>query len=123
MRTKRDDEVFAAISAIYDKGHLSKKDRNVIQGWAQEYGVTSGWSGEECWWRAMDNVADIIAAKDAEEAAADAVTADGFVLKEPFMDSGGNRWTFSNVSGKSTATLSPSVVEHYFEKNEKDVRD
>jgi hypothetical protein len=115
---KRPAEILASIDKMMIDGNLSKKSKETIKGWCSEYGVLKSFSGDRCYWEAVEEIADRLIKGGAGVPEASNVTADGYVLIEQFRDYTGRAWRFGHVSGMSASVLPETVVEMYFRKQE-----
>lgn len=109
-------EVLAAIDKMMQGGSLSKKSKETIKGWCSEYGVSKSFSGDRCYWEAVEEIYDRLIKDGAGVPEASNVTADGYVLVEQFRDFAGRAWMFGQMSGMVAGVLPESVVAKYFKK-------
>lgn len=114
---RRAAEVLASIDNMMQGGSLSKKSKETIKGWCSEYGVQKSFSGDRCYWEAVEEIYDrLIKGGGGGVPEASNVTADGYVLVEQFRDFAGRAWRFGCVSGMSASVLPEQVVAKYFKK-------
>lgn len=109
-------EVLAAIDKMMQGSSLSKKSKETIKGWCSEYGVSKSFSGDRCYWEAVEEIYDRLIKGGAGVPEASNVTADGYELIEQFRDHTGRAWRFGCVSGMSASVLPETVIERYFRK-------
>lgn len=119
MNIKKDiraAEVIAAIEKMMQGGSLSKKSKETIKGWCSEFGVKKSFSGDRCYWEAVEEIYDRLIKCGAGVPEASNETADGYVLIEQFRDHTGRAWLFGQMSGRVASVLPESVVARYFRK-------
>lgn len=113
---KRAAEVIASIDKMMQGGSLSKKSKETIKGWCSEFGVLKSFSGDRCYWEAVEEIYDRLINGGACVPEASNVTDDGYVLIEQFRDFAGRAWRFGQMSGRVAGVLPETVVARYFKK-------
>lgn len=113
---KRAAEVLAAIGKMMQGDSLTKKHKEIIKGWCSEYGVRKSFSGDRCYWEAVEEITDKIMIGGSGVPEASDVTDDGYVLTEQFRDFAGRAWMFGQMSGRVAGVLPESVLSRYFRK-------